>query len=322
MLGIVLWLVYLVFATCSKMSPRLYLESLYPNQGCYSVIPILGNKILDAQFHLDRIIRGYKLLTKENLLESDETLNERALEKIQCMLDAYGTPTTAAGIMTLVMHRTSSMHVTFDAICNTMNSDIYTSSKSPPHLFVDIHYYERRSPAAKDISWPIERKVIEQSRYRKDIAESLMCTKSLIYDGGTFSDVLTEGLISNFYAIEEGGVVVTSPDDIVLPGSMAKLIKGICLKNGIPYKHKLLCLSDIQSWRATFICSSCKPLHCLAGIYVPPTSPRIGSDGFLHSFQKENDASAITDFLKSELSSFFQKAVGQSHIDAYGVKWF
>lgn len=316
----------LVSTSSCTLTPRLYLESL-SSPGCYTVIPVLGKKLLDAAFHLDRLIYGYEQQYGSENDDSKVTLYDQALSKIKAVV--HDTQSTRAGIVTLAMFNDKQgdrTAISFDAIYNVMDPTIYTSTKSPPSLYADLHEYQRKLPLAKDIKWPIERKIIEKARKHKDLAESIMYLKDVSYKGTMYKNVLTEGLTSNIFIIDKDDYIVTCPNELVLPGSMSKIIKGLSTKYNLRWREDIIVIDELKSWKAVFLSSSCKPIHVLEGIYKPASFANISLSPYIndefHSFHTDVKAKETIDFLKLRLSEFFKLATSDHiHLNRYGVSW-
>jgi hypothetical protein len=73
---------------------------------------------------------------------------------------------------------------------------------------------------------------------------------------------IREGLTSNFFVIDSQDNIVTAPDDVVLDGSIRKLVVDICKQNGINIKFECPNLQNIQSWKGAFITSK----HHITGL--------------------------------------------------------
>jgi branched-subunit amino acid aminotransferase/4-amino-4-deoxychorismate lyase len=102
---------------------------------------------------------------------------------------------------------------------------------------------------------------------------------------GTVNEVLLsdgahiyEGLSSNFYTIQKCSVdsthaacVYTAPTDLVLPGTIQKLVIQACSENNSPVKlhWKLPSLSERHLWSAAFITSTSRLVCPLANVTFP-----------------------------------------------------
>ena len=56
-------------SSVSALSPRAFVDGI-SRPGSYSVIPLLGGKLLDFSFHFERMCSGYELLLQERPIQS------------------------------------------------------------------------------------------------------------------------------------------------------------------------------------------------------------------------------------------------------------
>lgn len=66
---------------------------------------------------------------------------------------------------------------------------------------------------------------------------------------------MVEGVSSNFFVIDVEGNVVTAPDDMVLKGTIRKMVLSICAANHIPVIFQPPNIQNIHEWQDAFVTS-------------------------------------------------------------------
>jgi hypothetical protein len=185
------------------------------------------------------------------------------------------------------------------AFYTEMSDELYTASISPTTTQVDLQWYQRSLPRHKDIKWPVERKAIEAKR-KQPVADSIMLQEVINMEGNDHDGQLTEGLISNFYVVDNFGKITTCPSHNVLTGSMAHILSKIAKEEGIEIAERPLMLADMNSWRAAFLVSSCKPIHFISRIFSP-------EGHLLRSFEEIENSFQEIAIIKKRLIDIFQQ---------------
>jgi len=285
----------------SYSTPRNFVESIkFP--GSYTVMPILGNKMLDFPFHFSRLLDGLTVITKDDPVKwTDQILlKDITLEEIN---NSVGNRDDPAAIVTIAMYKNSE-GINVKSFYSSMDQEIFTLSINSKLLTVNTYDYIRTNPQVKDINWPIERKIVEAKRINQDVDETIL-VKNCEY--------FTEGLVSNFFVINENHQMQTCPDNFVLSGSMAKLIKAIAHDLGYDVLERPPKIEDLPKYKAAFLCSSCKPIQLVSSLY--------DLNGNLHVLPNDPESSHMINKLKNALCSFFSLAIQNKHKNQYGSGW-
>merc|ERR1712137_755637 len=156
-------------------------------------------------------------------------------------------------------HDTVDYQITLFMTCDTVGShtppgqgfDFYTYVKPLPHweAMVDVEaaHGARSNPTIKDTQWVKERKNLEEIQHEAGVDEVIMIN----LDGS-----ISEGLQTNFFAVSCDGVIQTAPSDLVLSGTVRKMVIKVAKDNGIPLVFQCPRITDVSTWESCFICSS------------------------------------------------------------------
>jgi hypothetical protein len=123
------------------------------------------------------------------------------------------------------------------------------SPRRPPPILVEAFGAPRSSAAAKDSAWVAQRRGLEAAR-GAGVEEVL-----LVGAGGR----ALEGLQTNFFAVDGGGVVRTAGEG-VLEGTVRALVLAVCAREGIPVALEAPALGGAAGWRAAFLTSTSRLL--------------------------------------------------------------
>lgn len=145
----------------------------------------------------------------------------------------------------------------------------------------------RADPNVKSTAWIEERK-----RYTDLIKGTAVNEVILVQDDGS----ILEGLSSNFAVITKDGSLHTAPDDLVLPGTIMKIVKEACEKLGIPIDLATPKLPENQEWQAAFITSTSR-------LVLPVTDIKTDS-GTIHI---SSTASDILQRIQEEVQAILEK---------------
>lgn len=203
----------------APLTPRQFLES--ENRGVYTVIPVIDGLLLDLPFHLHRLINSFCILhTAEKYVFDIKSSTINLLEEMQ----RASLTCEKFGVLTVLMlGNQTENQVVFKAMFSNMPEEVYVPKSfdisEQSSVKVDVQFYERKFPGAKDSFWPIHRKEIEAHRYH-DASETLLCRKTTeVIDSrkglddcsACSNEILTEGTISNLFVIDEDGILTTCP---------------------------------------------------------------------------------------------------------------
>jgi len=134
--------------------------------------------------------------------------------------------------------------------------------KFPKSVAIEIRNAHRENPNVKDTDWVKARKSLEEKK-SADVNEVVMMTAKGI----------TEGTQSNCFVINSNGVVITAPDDQILPGTIRNIVLSICQKAGTPLELKLPQISDISHWKSVFLTSSSRLILPVEKVICPEEDP-------------------------------------------------
>ncbi len=126
----------------------------------------------------------------------------------------------------------------------------------PLPIRLDTHIGPRVNPRHKCSSWSTVRRPIEKARRQGCVETLLIDEERRIY----------EGTVSNVFFLRNDGVLVTAPDDVVLPGTLrAAIIEG-CRRCNIPVLFECVALDEISRYTAAFITNTSRILHPVEAI--------------------------------------------------------
>ena len=145
--------------------------------------------------------------------------------------------------------------------------------RAQPPITVTVHEGPRHNPAAKDSDWVRERAAIEASMPKG--TEDVVLADS--------AGNLLEGTQTNFFCVNEAGVVCTAVDGVLL-GTVRALVLETCVAKGIPVSLAPPNLSRIATWRGAFLTSTSRlvlPVDTVmfAESSVPPTPSSAAAPG-------------------------------------------
>lgn len=257
---------------------------------------VRGAYCLDLPFHLYRLRNGARALISCLDPFDDVNIDNLILDSIKRSLPP-ASPLIGIVVVALFCDEKAST-LQARALCTEMSVELYTASISPT-THVDLQRFQRSLPQHKDIKWPIERKIIE-ARRKQPVSDTIMIQeKSKMEDNGD-DILLTEGLISNFYVVDKFGKIVTCPSHKVLPGSMTRIVAMIAKEEGIEIAERPIMLADINSWKAAFLVSSCKPIHFVSRIFSP-------EGNLLRTFEQNENSFHEISIIKNRLIDIFRQ---------------
>lgn len=115
------------------------------------------------------------------------------------------------------------------------------------NVIVNVVNDHRNNPNIKSSNWLILRKQYE------DKLKELGYEESLLVDDNGF---IYEGLSSNFFLINQNDEIETSPDNLVLGGTLRKIVIDICEENNIKIIYQNPSIKSLESCKAAFITST------------------------------------------------------------------
>jgi hypothetical protein len=236
-------------------------------KGCaYTVLPMISNgMMLDLPFHISRLKYSHEALIGNlsgSKWSTDIVLDAcaRCLGEF-CNKDETGSP----GVLTVCVGRSDS-GIARIFTADAMYTPMPTLFQSIDGLVVDTHVYTRQTHTSiKAGSWPLERESLVRKK-NVGTSETLLCrnidtSQQSKYNIG--AKCITEGFISNFFAIDEEGAIITAPDEYALSGSMQRIVLAVASELGIPVKRALPMLpysadgtfKSRSPWKTAFLTS-------------------------------------------------------------------
>ncbi|KAI9209122.1 aminotransferase [Polychytrium aggregatum] len=128
---------------------------------------------------------------------------------------------------------------------------------------VAVYGMPRKTASVKDSQWVLDRAHLESSKAPGVHEVLLIDSQNNIY----------EGLSSNFAVLKKdsSGTIVlqTAPLTTVLPGTVLKMITGVCASLGIPVVYEFPNVRDRHEWLSAFISSTSRGALCVSSIDFP-----------------------------------------------------
>jgi len=129
-----------------------------------------------------------------------------------------------------------------------------------PMVDAEAHRATRPDPTIKSVQWVKDRQALEVIQKEAGVNEVVMFDA----DGGC-----TEGLQTNFFAVAADGTVWTAPDELVLAGTVRKVVLEVCEKHGIPVRRERPSINEASTWESCFIASTSRLVKPISGLKVP-----------------------------------------------------
>ena len=130
---------------------------------------------------------------------------------------------------------------------------------NPPTSGISVvcRKFTRSNPTIKNSDFVAQRDIFEKTKSS--------CNDSLLVSNTSHeTQVILEGCSSNFFAVYKGGVVRTASDEMVLAGTIRKLVCNI-----MNVEHKPPDLSDIEIWDACCITSTSRLVLPIRDVIIP-----------------------------------------------------
>eukprot|EP00932_Pfiesteria_piscicida_P013520 SRR837773.25095.p1 GENE.SRR837773.25095~~SRR837773.25095.p1 ORF type:complete len:379 (+),score=107.34 SRR837773.25095:3-1139(+) len=124
---------------------------------------------------------------------------------------------------------------------------------------------DRSNPTIKDVGWVRARSAMEERQKQTGVNEVLM------YDA---EFRVTEGLQTNFFAVAEDGALLTAPDELVLAGTVRKIVLEVAEQNGIPVRMQCPDIQQLDTWDSCFICSTSRLVKPILSVEAPELGSR------------------------------------------------
>jgi len=142
--------------------------------------------------------------------------------------------------------------------------DVFVYAQPLPYVqpMVDVLALraERPHPTIKDVQWVHDRQALEAETRRAGVNEAVMFDA----DGH-----ISEGLQTNFFAITADGALATAPDELVLSGTVRKVVLEVAAQMSIPVLLQTPSVHDAASWDSCFICSTSRLVRPIRHFSVP-----------------------------------------------------
>ncbi|KAJ0396345.1 hypothetical protein P43SY_008646 [Pythium insidiosum] len=218
---------------------------------CARCVPVAngGRRVLQWRFHLERLAAG---LAMDMLLDDglrgllEGTSTSLQMKLVGMPLDVTDTRHRMLTVLWVGDDQTVSIHVHLCVMPQVSLEDAVT---------VLVHGAPRDRPQCKHSKWITDREPLEQHmrHVEQSHATQLKLLECILHDD---SNRLYEGLISNFFVVQDGAIY-TAPQDTVLPGSTRAQVLAACDALDIPVVLAAPRLADVPRWRAAFLTSTC-----------------------------------------------------------------
>lgn len=150
-----------------------------------------------------------------------------------------------------------------DGLDLRMQISLITVECDPSPVQVECHCGPRRQPRVKNTSWYTKRKPIEASRMEGT-------SETILLDIDSNGDhLILEGLVTNVFVVTKDLKVYTAPSNLVLPGSMRKLVLLAGVHLGISVLETSPKLEDFREFEAAFLTNARRLLTPVQSINIP-----------------------------------------------------
>ncbi|CEM29767.1 unnamed protein product [Vitrella brassicaformis CCMP3155] len=237
-----------------------------------------GRAVFEFEMHVQRMCDSSTSLVKESETltpqKKQDILKRLTFEQLRPVL----AQTISAGLTFLVNEPPASKEATEYQLTALMTWD-ESDDQTPPEQGYDLYcYIEELTPisqtvqaevrrggrvnaSTKDSKWVRDRRQLEEAK-ASDSNEVVMCDEH---------GHISEGLSSNFFAIRrspEGLVIETAPEDMVLAGTVRKVIFDVAHNEGWPVVLRTPSVREAKNglWEACCVTSTSrlvKPVHTL-----------------------------------------------------------
>ncbi|KAF0699989.1 Aste57867_9469 [Aphanomyces stellatus] len=254
-----------------QQTPREFLTSArWTRGGEYTCLRVVNQRISMWDFHQRRLLvpdaAAGDLLEQEILAAVDSAhLDAPVMVTVLCADNAYR------------------IHV-----CKMPSLRMDVASGNVQPISVLVHGRPRTNAHVKHVQWIQDRAPLESHARARATALHLpepfgeVLLHAASTDGTTR---LLEGLITNFFVLENHGTLVTADADI-LPGSTRALVLEACSRLRIPVRLEAPCLQDAATWSAAFVTSVVKIIVPVRALYtdeddfvqtIPSSSPIVSN---------------------------------------------
>lgn len=235
--------------------------------------------IFELSMHCERLHRTALAVLDRKVQEADSTV---AVQSALAFLKAEGPqglkPLVRKDVQAALAHLASQLpsgadfQITMLVTCDTQGAhtpaergfDLFTYVQSLPEIepMVDVQarQAQRRTPTIKDVQWVTDRQALEEIQEQAGVNEIVM------YDAEGF---ITEGLQSNFFAIDLDGTLVTAPDDRVLSGTVRKAVLEVAKIHNLKVRFACPNVRDLEKWESCFLCSTSRLVKPIKELSAP-----------------------------------------------------
>jgi branched-subunit amino acid aminotransferase/4-amino-4-deoxychorismate lyase len=237
------------------------------SQGVYTTLRTINNGIFDLQSHLSRFssIKGF----------SETFARQKIREEIKKFHLSNGSDFDLKITLTVFPTIDQALFPDYTVNVERLNVDYGVSIQVEVAGSSNIH---RFNPHIKNVAW------LEK---RKDIIKQHPETHEIILHD-TFHN-LYEGTSSNFFIIMNNSVF-SCPLELILIGTILKIVKRLCEKHNIPFVEEYPSCKDVGRWEGAFITSTSRT--------VLPVTKIITCFG---TFDIPSLKSSLVDFFRSEV---------------------
>lgn len=129
-----------------------------------------------------------------------------------------------------------------------------------PMVSVEARAAKRSNPTIKSAQWVNDRQHLEELQRLSGVNEIVMFD-----DDGS----ITEGLQTNFFAVDAGGALLTAPNERVLSGTVRKVVLELAQQHGFTVRLEAPNINNLQTWESCFICSTSRLVKPIAELTAP-----------------------------------------------------
>lgn len=267
----------------------------------YTTFVSAGNasKVFQLDFHCNRLIESLQALNSASSSPSAQDLRVQLKALISWISKNLVIPRDSEIQFVVILSGTGS------ETCLRVHATPFQSSHSDQiqttPIAVECRIGQRSTPAVKDTSWYTERKSLENVR-SKNANETI-----LVAEFDTDHPVLLEGLITNFFVVTRDLEVWTAGDQLVLSGSIKRLVLQACKDLGVTVVEKAVPLRSWSLYEAAFLTNARRLLQPVRAIEVPAVvRGRLHDIPAVVAFQERCEAVDLVESLRRRVAMIIE----------------
>ncbi|KAI0567754.1 Amino-transferase [Gracilaria domingensis] len=248
-------------AKCVRVSHNVSLSDFMngiPRAAYTTFVSVYGTHIPQIGFHVDRIMQGVSSLFPQAEIPPRSSIMSRVCSIVD---DAFAQHSQVGYELQFLAALIEGVDKEILLRVHISRTKSFDQSSSP--VTVECRGQPRRDPHVKNSAWYRERKPLQFLRAKEAYETILVGTDS----HGHMA--LIEGLISNFFVITKDMQVYTAPDDVILPGSIRRLVLRACEELGVTVREEAPRLIDWRRFAIGFLTNARTWLLPVCCILVP-----------------------------------------------------